>query len=65
MLTVISHKSTLSLECETMLTVSLRKNSVETALIILGSSAVNADRTPGACNGCEKLKSRRFDKIPL
>ena len=45
-----------------MLTVSLRERIVlSTALIIL-SSAVNADRTPGACNGCEKLKSCRFDK---
>nr|WP_245300986.1 hypothetical protein [[Clostridium] innocuum] len=59
----LSHKSTLSLECENYAHCKFkRKNCTVNCPDYSKFRCKRRDRTPGACNGCEKLKSCRFDK---
>ena len=59
----LSHKSTLSLECENYAHCKFeRKNCTVNCPDYSKFHCKRRDRTPGACNGCEKLKSCRFDK---
>lgn len=59
----LSHKCTLPLECENYAHCKYkRRNCTVNCPDYSKFHCKRRDRTPGACNGCEKIKSCRFDK---
>lgn len=58
-----SYKFKLSLECAHYAKCKLGRNCSTSCLDYVPFSCSRRDRSPGACNGCVKFKSCRFDKF--